>query len=786
MTELAQMTPPPHAGETRTASGFARLAAHPAWISLLLAAATVLAYYPVVRCQFVDLDDALYFSSNTHVQKGLTLEGLAWALSTGYGGNWHPLTWLSHMLDAQVFGPGPAGPHVVNLLLHVANTLLLFGLLRRLTGALWRSAFVAALFALHPLHVESVAWVSERKDVLSAFFFLLTLWAYACCTQKSEVRSPKSEESPKSEIREAGAGSQRPPARSTFHVSRFTLHASRFYALSLLFFALGLMSKPMLVTLPIVLLLLDYWPLRRLQLPAFQVPGFKVRLQPASIPDPPGSLPAPCPPSTTAPGSSTLSDRAREKWPFFVLTLAACVVTLGVQHAAGAVGSLTQLSVSSRIVNAVVSYSAYLGKALWPVNLCIFYPYSPPPVWQGIASAVLLACLTVLCVWQARSRPYLLAGWLWFCVMLVPVIGLVQVGSQAMADRYSYLPLIGLFIMLAWGAGEIAAGSRPWRITLTLGAALLLGACLAGTRSQAGYWQNTASLFGHALRVTTGNWLAHYTIGSVLASEGKADEAAEHYRAALKINPAYDDAHNNLGCFLAERGKLDEAKVHFEAALRRNPRNARAHRNLGNVLFKEGDIPEAVFHYSLSRELQPDDVATPEALATVLAQQPESQAALPYLRAALDLLPTAELRTQVASAWAGQRRFRSAVEGYSAAVDLTPESPELLNNLAWLRATCPEADVRDGAEAVRLAERACELTRFQRTVMVGTLAAAYAEAGRFAEAVATGQKACALAAEAGDPALAGKNQELLQLYRAGRPYRETAAPVPAPPASPRS
>ena len=471
-----------------------------------------------------------------------------------------------------------------------------------------------------------------------------------------------------------------------------------------------------------------------------------------------------------------------EKLPFFALALAAGLLTLRAQQVGGAITSLEQLPLGSRLANAPVACWAYLGKTLWPANLCVFYPHVPVPAWQAALSALLLLGVTLACLAQARSRPWLLAGWLWFCVMLAPVIGLVQVGWQALADRYTYLPLIGVFIMLAWGPGPFGLKSSAGRFGLASSAGLVLVACLALTRVQLKHWQNSVALFSQALKVTPGNWLAHNNLGTALAEQGKLDEAAEHFRTAIQINPTYDDALNNLARFLAERGQLDEAKARLETLLQRNPHHPRAHRNLGHVLFAQGNVVDGAAHYGTAQRLRPDDGDTPGDLTTALISLPASQATLPHLAGALNLLPSAEMRAQVAGAWAGQGKFLYAVQAYRAALALQPEAPEVLNNLAWLLATCPEASSRDGREAVQLAKRACDLTQFQRTVLVGTLAAAYAEAGRFDEAVATAQKAGALAAESGDEALARKNQELLDQYRSGRPYREatnSASPQPA-------
>ena len=757
----------------------------------VLAAATVAVFYPAIHHPFVSFDDPDYVTANPHVTGGLTGADVTWAFRANHSANWHPLTWLSHQLDVTVYGLNPAGHHLTSVLLHAANTVLLFLLLQRMTRdggpnrspqstvhsppssrvsrlvsrvtrhpspvTLWPSFFVAALFALHPLRVESVAWVAERKDVLSGFFFMLTLWAYGRYAQVQSLKSQVSSRESVISNQWPVISGEAPGVTTTDHrllitdyAPRIPHHALLFYLLALGCFALGLMSKPMLVTLPFVLLLLDYWPLRRIQ-------NAECRMQ------------------NGKPGVTHVPFVILEKVPFLVLSLGSCVVTLRVQQAGGAVESLEQLPLGSRLANALASYGAYLWQTVWPRGLSVFYPHVPVPAWQVGASVLLLTCLTTLCLWQARARPWLLVGWAWFCLMLLPVIGLVQVGWQAKADRYTYLPSIGLFIMVVWGVRRPPKGGTPnLRCSGLVAGGLALLVCAAGTRMQLRHWRDSESIFRHALAVTTGNWLAHHNLGTVLAEEGKADEAAEHLRAALQINSACEDARSNLGRLLAEQGKRDEGKAQLEALLRANPRHAGAHRNLGSILFAEGNTAEGLAEYALARQLQPDDSATPEDLAAALAKPGAPRIPLPQLGQALALLPTAELRAQLAGTWAEQGKYQSAIEVYRAALALQPQSPDLLNNLAWLLATCPEAEVRDGAGAVRLAERACELSGGKRTVMVGTLAAAYAEAGRFADAAATAQKACALAVASGDKALAARNEELLVLYRAGRAYHEAA------------
>lgn len=691
-----------------------------------LAVITLAVFWPVSRHEFINFDDPEYVTENPAVQDGITWPGVRWAFSSTHASNWHPLTWLSHMADCQVFGLRPGAHHLVSLGFHLASTLLLFLALSRMTGAVWRSALVAALFAWHPLRVESVAWAAERKDVLSAFFFLLTLWTY---------------------VRYVEAQSPQPPIASARRAPRNAPASS--YLLSLLCFALGLMSKPMLVTLPCVLLLLDFWPLQRFRFPTLSAQG------------------------------STLLHLAREKVPFFVLALASGLVTLAAQRAGGAVTPLEQFPVGSRVANALAAYVAYLEKMIWPGSLSVFYPHSFFPAWQVCGCALLLAGVSLICVLQARARPYLLVGWCWFIGMLLPVIGLIQVGSQALADRYTYLPSIGFFLLLAWGANDLLRRSSARSAGLVWGVVVvLLSACLAGTRCQLKYWQNTRTLFTRALEVAPRNSVAHHALGATLAAQGEVAAAVTHYQAALAIDPAYDTVHINLGCILADQGRLQEARSHIEQVLARNPHHARAHRCLGNILFAQGNHAEAASQYELAWQFQPDVGDTIESLVKVWSP-PAVPSALPGLRRILDLLPTADARARAAVAWAGQGKVAYAVQGYRAALALESQSPETLNNLAWLLATCPESGLRDGAEAVRLAEQACELTQYRRTVMVGTLAAAYAEAGRLADAVAAAQKACALATESGDEALARRNQQLLEQYRAGRPCREAAnAPGP--------
>jgi protein O-mannosyl-transferase len=517
--------------------------------ALLLVGATFAAFYPVLSAGFVIYDDETYVLRNPHVQGGFGGDALWWAFTAGYASNWHPLTWLSHMLDWSLYGASPAGHHLTSLLLHAANAVALFLLLDRMTQAPWRAAFAAALFALHPLHVESVAWVAERKDVLSTLLWLLATWSYVAWTRRR------------------GA-------------ARYLLVAA--------LLALGLASKPMLVTLPLTLLVLDFWPLGRWE----------------------------------AETARTLRLVA-EKLPLLALSLASAAVTWAVQAASPALGSLEEFSLGTRISNALVASASYLGKAVWPAGLAVFYPHpgtSLPP-WKPVGAALLLAAITAAAVALRRRRPYVLAGWLWYLVTLLPVIGLVQAGEQAMADRYTYVPLIGPFVAAAWGfpdaarallaasrraRGESAAGDRVLRWALPLGAGAVLLVLSVLTRAQVATWKDSVTLFERALAVTDRNYLAHLDLGAALAREGRADDALAHYREAVRIKPDHAMAQYDLGSALAARDRDGEAMEHYLRALALNPGYAAAHNNLGILLAKQGKIDEAARHYADAARLRPD------------------------------------------------------------------------------------------------------------------------------------------------------------------------------------
>jgi Flp pilus assembly protein TadD len=476
------------------------------------------------------------------------------------------------------------------------------------------------------------------------------------------------------------------------------------------------------------------------------------------------------------PQLSTFNHLLFEKLPFLGLSLASGMVTIWAQGKGEAISNLDQLPLDSRFGNALMSYAAYLGKIFWPANLSIFYPYTAIHLWEVLGSALLLTGLSAFCIWQVRSRPYLLIGWCWFVVMLLPVIGLLQVGRQSMADRYTYLPSIGLCLMVAWGIAGMASRSKPGRAGMMLGAAGLLLACFLGTRYQLRYWRDSITLLSHSIEVTPeDNCVGYWALGNAFLESGNLDTAVENYRSALQIAPNFEEVHYQLGGVLLRQKKYAEAGAEFGEALRLNANDSNAHIGLGHALVNQGKYAEAETEYSKALALRPDDAEIKQALvgATLKA---EGEKALVHFYEALKLQPTPELHVQIAAILTIQGKFQDAVAHYLAALQLKPDSPDVLNNLAWLLTTCPDTHVRNGALAVQYAEHACDLTHYRETTMVGTLAAAYAEAGRFEEAVMTAQKACALATESGAQDLLKKNQELLELYRQHRSYHETTKP----------
>ena len=704
-------------------------------VCLLLAPIVFLVFCRTLECGFV-FDDRVYVSGNPIVRKGLTWEGFRWALTYSAIGHWHPLTWLSHMLDCQIYGLNPTGHHLTNVLLHMATAILLFLVLRQMTGALWRSAFVAAVFAIHPLRVESVAWVAERKDVLSAFFFMLTLAAYLRYVHRPSV------------IR---------------------------YCVVTLCFALGLLSKDMLVTLPFVLLLLDYWPLNRIRDSGIRNRGFAIILA--------------------------------EKIPLLALTTASCVVTfLAPEKVAG----FLRMPFGLRLENALVSYVTYLRQMFYPSDLACVYPDPTArlPMWQ-VAGALALLLTISLAVWVLRKqRPWLLVGWLWYLGMLMPVIGIVQISFYAHADRYTYLPEIGLYIAIVWMVTDLIIVRRYGRQFLAIMAVVTVIALSVCTWKQIVYWRDDESLWRRAIACTARNYIAYNNLGYVLAAEGRTTEAIEQYQAALDLNPGFADCDNNLGTAFLHQGQLDKAFECYRRALAIDPKFAEVENNLGILLTKEGKPSEAIEHYQKAIELKPTRAEFYNNLGNLLANQGRAADAIPEFEKALEIEPdntqfhynlaniafsqgkwdeainhyqqamkgmpdNVHAHYQLGLAYQCSNQSAAAIREFQTVLKLDPLHVTAQNNLAWILATSPDASLRDGPKAVELAQRAVQLSAGASPQILDTLAAAYAESGRFTEALTTARQALDLSNAQNNKAMTGLIGIQIQLFQTNAPYRET-------------
>ena len=616
-------------------------------ISIFLIALTWAVFGQTGNYQFVNYDDPLYVLDNAHVRAGLTWRGIAWAFTHVHSQNWHPLTTMSHMLDCQLFGVNPGAHHLVNVFFHSIAAVLLFILLAQITNSIWASAFVAAVFAIHPLRVESVAWIAERKDVLSGMFFMLTLLAYFRWTRKQTV--------------------------------------GRYLAMSILF-ACGLMSKPMLITTPIILLLLDYWPLNRSQ--KSEVTGQR----------------------------STIGKLIWEKAPLFALSIGSCFATLWAQHFA--LGSTQFLPLQWRVTNALFSYFEYVRQMFWPVDLIPFYvhPENRLEIWRLLIAAISLIALTAIVIVRRKQNPYLLVGWLWYLVMLIPVIGIVQVGLQGHADRYTYLPQIGLDIALVWLIWDLtksclprrsasAKAGRAQKIGLSAAAAIVLITLSSLSWKQTTHWRDTEALWRHTLAVTPDSDVAHAGLGGILFVRGQIDESIDHYERALRLRDGNVAAHFGLGRALAAKQKTDPAIFHFQKALSIQPDNIGASNDLGVMFASKGEIREAI------------------------------------------------------SAWQQSLSF-------------DPDNADAANNIAWVRATATDPDLRDGREALELAQRALR-SGGENPVALRTLAAAQAENGQLAEAIATCRRGEELAQKNGDRAMAESLHRCAESFRRGEALRGT-------------
>ena len=631
---------------------------------LVLTALTVLVlgvYWQTTGFGFINLDDNLYVYDNPAVIGGLSWEGVKWAFSAFFSANWHPLTWLSHMLDAQLFGRNAGGHHAVNIVLHLINSVLAFTVFRKMTGCFWKSAAVAALFAVHPAHVESVAWISERKDVLSTLFWLLTMWAYLRYAEvqrlESQVPSPKSQVS-SSEVQVPGSKSQ-DPGRDEIETDSIANESenrlgtwdlglgTKFYALTVVLFALGLMAKPMLVTLPFVLLLMDFWSLERLK------------------------------------GLRDLPSLLLEKAPLFVLSAVSAFITILAQRSAGAVEALEFLPLGTRILNALLAYAKYVVMLFYPAKLAVWYPYEREfPAWQIGGALVLLAAVTALCVWQMRQRKYLLTGWLWFLGTLVPVIGIVQVGSQSMADRYTYIPYFGLFIMLAWGLGDLLKSKRAFYAVLA-GAVIV---CSILSFRQTALWRDNETLYRHTLAVTKDNFLISHNLCFTLTLEDRTSEAEPLCRRAVELNPNFYEGYNTLGILQLKRGQAAEAEANFRKVLEIAPRFTLAYANLAvaESLQKKPEDAEA----SLEKAVRFNDgkvsnqiwIDALNNLARAYSEQGKHEKAAENLtRILLIDQANAPARANLALTFNRLKRYDEAQKLIESAIQLSPTEPAVYN-----------------------------------------------------------------------------------------------------------
>jgi protein O-mannosyl-transferase len=758
------------------------------WLSCaLLLAVTATVYWQVAQFEFTNYDDWEVVAKNPVVKQGLTPPGVIWAFTTHYYDYWHPVAWLSHMLDVQLFGSRAGMHHLSSLFIHLLNVGLVLVVFWRLTGAWGKSFFVAALFALHPLNVDSVAWIAERKNLVSTTFWLLTMWAYVAYVERVSAKR---------------------------------------YMLTLGLFAVGLMAKPMLITLPFAFLLLDYWPLRRFARARLGEPrdggSDAISQKVAHVPAP-------------------ISRLLLEKIPFLLLAVASMLITYGTAHAKGFVVSTELFPLHARMLSVPVAYAAYFLKTLWPLRLAVFYPHPGFwPLWKVAGSSVLLLALS-LAILAHHRRPYLLVGWLWFLGTLVPVIGFIQTGQQYMADRWTYVPDLGLFWILVWGAADLTELGAVRQSVVRAGGVAVLVVCAVLTLLQARHWRNTVTLFSHALAVTQNNHVAHYNLGLELMSQGKVEEPLHHFAEATRIRPDYADAYNNRGLILASLGRWQEATNQFIRAIQAKPDYSKAHNNLGYALFSVGNPREAtnqffraltlnstnantwynigqalahlghpdqaISYYQQALRLAPDDPATHNWMGKALVIQGKQAEAIVHFREALRLQGDYEdAHFNLGVALMAQGQFTDAFAHLAEAVRLNPSRPEgrwrlaeallslghireslaehrealrrnpdlvgALNNLAWLLATYPIDQFRDGSEARELAEHACSLTGRQNPTVLGTLAAAYAEAGQFEKAATTAEEASRLAEKLGQQDLAATNRILLELYRQGKPLRD--------------
>jgi protein O-mannosyl-transferase len=596
-------------------------------ICILLSILILAVYWKIQYHEFINYDDGRYITENINVKSGLSKDNLIWAFTQSHSANWHPITWLSHMLDAHFYELDPYGHHLTSLALHIANSLLLFLVLSRMTGAIWKSCFIASLFAFHPINIESVAWVSERKSVLSTLFWLLTMWTYINYTQKKSLTK---------------------------------------YIIVFLFFLLGLMSKPMLVTLPFVLLLLDYWPLNRFK----TLPSNTFNTSTKAIP------------------KTNLLNLVFEKIPLLILAAASCTITLAAQKSWGAVVSLETVPLLSRISNALVSYLKYLEKMMWPKNFSIFYPYPADGFvfWKVLICGLTLTAITFISIKLIRKAPYFLVGWFWYLGTLIPVIGLVQVGQQAMADRYAYVPLIGVFIIIAWGLPDLLKNYLLKKKSLVFLTGIYFSVLMTSCWIQLQHWENSIKIFKHAIKVTDKkhpSFIAVYNnLGVVLIEQMKFEEALVNIKKAVNLQPNYAESHNNLGNALSGLNRFNDANIHYKTAINLKPNYAEAHNNLANSLNKKSNIDQAIIYYKKAIQLKPEYSEAHFNFGVALNKWNRYEEAIDHLQETIRLEPNfSRAHLALGNIFIKKENFESAIYHLEATIQIDPHNPIAHNSL---------------------------------------------------------------------------------------------------------
>jgi tetratricopeptide (TPR) repeat protein len=675
--------------------------------------ATLVAYEPIRHNYFVSYDDDIYIFDNAQVKSGITWESLGQAFTRPHFYMWHPLTTISHMLDYELFELNPQGHHLVSVAIHIVNALLLFWVLNNLTGTIWPGAFVAAVFALHPLQVESVAWAAERKTVMSGLFWLLTMAAYIHYARK--------------------------PGFSR-------------YLIVLVVFGLCIMTKPTVITLPLVLLLLDYWPLDRIRWGHQHNDKTRSRPYQKSI----GWLTA-------------------EKIPLLAISAILGVLTFITQKSGQVVISLDRIPLDHRIENAFVSYVKYIGKLVWPSDLAVFYPLSHLNLLNTttVICAFIFILISTISIYIGRRKKYIAVGWLWFAGTLVPMIGLVQAGGQAMANRYMYLSMLGLLIIIALAGKELIVTRPRLKIIAVVMSVILLSCLLVLTRMQVQHWRNSITLFEYTLSVTKDNASAENSYGCALFNEDRIGEAERHFGNALRIDPGFDPALPNLARTYMKEGKYNEAIPVYEELIKRNYKNAELYYNLAMAFGMQEKYNDSIKYFNKSLELNPSDPDTHKQLGITLLAAGKTDEAIGQFNESLRIKPDQSMVYEnLGTAYGQLGKYEPAVQNWTRAIELNPDNIDALDKAGWFLAVRGEVSVEKANQAIAYAQRVCELTKYTVPAHLDTLGAAYAAAGRFTEAKVAAEKALKLARETGQKDLADAIENRIKLYEAGQPYRE--------------